>query len=242
MLNGIDIASWQGDIDLGAIADLDFVIVKATEGMSYTNPFCDPKIQEAKSLGLKYGFYHFAGTYDPIAEADFFIRECEGYFGEGIPVLDFEADAINAWGSDGARMFLQRVYEVKGVRPLIYMSQTVIEALDWGAVAQDFGLWVACYPDVYRPDFSYDEDLGKSIEPWDFMAIWQYASDGDIEGYEGNIDVNHAFMDYEAWDKYAGDVRESGQPANVQETGQVDNVPSVTVFEDGKHKITIEEK
>lgn len=234
MINGIDISSWQGDIDLGAIPDLDFVIVKATEGVSYVNPLCDSKVQEAKSLDLKFGFYHFATCYDPIAEANFFISQCENYFNDGIPILDFEAEAINAWGSDGARLFLQRIYEVKGVKSLIYMSESVIHAFDWSNVAKDFGLWVAKYPNALHPDFSFDQDFNGDISPWEFMAIWQYASDGKLNGYGGNLDLNHAFMNREAWDKYAN-------KTTVQENGQAET-NNVTVFEDNKHKIIIEEK
>ena len=114
MLNGIDISSWQGDIDLSKM-DLDFVIVKATEGLNYVNPYCEPKVQQARSLGLKWGFYHFASGTDPIAEADWFVKNCVGYFGEGIPVLDFEADAV-ARGPEWARKFLSRIYERTGIQ------------------------------------------------------------------------------------------------------------------------------
>lgn len=57
MLNGIDISGWQGDIDLSKL-NFDFVIVKATEGTGYVNPYCDKKVQQAIKLGKKWGFYH----------------------------------------------------------------------------------------------------------------------------------------------------------------------------------------
>ena len=37
-MNGIDIASYQAGIDLGAGPECDFVIVKATEGTGYVEP------------------------------------------------------------------------------------------------------------------------------------------------------------------------------------------------------------
>ena len=55
MLRGIDISSHQGDIDLAPLA-IDFVIIKATEGTGYVNPYCAPKVQQAKNLGLCWGF------------------------------------------------------------------------------------------------------------------------------------------------------------------------------------------
>ncbi len=53
------------------------------------------------------------------------MKNCVGYFGEGIPVLDFEADAV-ARGSEWARKFLSRVYERTGIRAIVYMNQWVL--------------------------------------------------------------------------------------------------------------------
>ena len=88
MLRGIDISSHQGDIAISPLG-VDFVICKATEGIGYVNPWCDPKIQETISLGLEFGFYHFGRENDPVAEANYFMENCEGYFGYGVPVLDW---------------------------------------------------------------------------------------------------------------------------------------------------------
>ena len=92
-INGIDISSWQRDINLSAVK-ADFIIVKATEGIGYVDKSCDMLFQKALSLGKKLGFYHFArptANNDPIREADFFYENCKGYFGKAIPILDWEA-------------------------------------------------------------------------------------------------------------------------------------------------------
>lgn len=224
MLNGIDISSWQGNIDLSKMP-LDFVMAKATEGLNYVNPYCEPKVQQARTLGLKWGFYHFANGTDAVAEADWFVKNCDGYFGEGIPVLDFEADAA-AQGADWARTFLSRVYERTGIRAMIYMSHNVTMKYDWTEVAKDHGLWIAKYPPVTHPGFDYEPDFEGAIGAWENIAIWQYASDGRIPGYDGNLDLNHAYMTLDAWDKYAGKVRESKH----------------AVLENDEYRVTIEEK
>lgn len=237
MLNGIDISSWQGDIDLSPL-DIDFVIVKATEGTYYVDYYCDIKIQQAKELGKKWGFYHFASGGDAIAEADYFVDHCWNYFHHGVPVLDFEADAI-ACGAGWAEKFLNRVYERTGVRALIYMSQFVTNQFDWYKVAANHGLWVAMYPNVINPDFSYDPEFNAPIGAWGVIAIWQYCSDGRIGGYDGNLDLNHAYMTPEAWDKYAG-VEKVHEPEPEPEP----DTPSSNahVLEDDKYRVTIEEK
>lgn len=231
MLNGIDISSWQGDIDLSKL-DIDFVICKATEGTSYVNPYCDKKVQQAIKLNKKWGFYHFASGGDAVAEADYFINNCINYFNHGIPVLDFEGNAISK-GVSWAKKFLDRVYEKTGVRAMLYTSQSVTTQYDWSSVAENHGLWVAKYPNVKHPDFSFDTDFGASIGAWDFMAIWQYCSDGRINGYSGNLDLNHAFMTKEAWDKYAG-VKSSSTQQSTNE--------STSTLENDDYKVTITKK
>lgn len=226
MLNGIDISSWQGDIDLSAYP-LDFVIVKATQGTGYVNPWCDKKVQEAISQNLLWGFYHFAEGKSAIEEADFFIDNCLGYFNHGIPVLDFEGDALSR-GSEWAKVFLARVYERTGVRAIIYMSQNVCTRLDWEEIAQDHGLWVALYPNVTAPDFSYSPEFPASTGAWEFPAIWQYASDGF-----GHLDVNHAYMTEQGWHDYAQD----WQSNHFTEQGEVETNSEDVMFECDHFKV-----
>lgn len=234
MLNGIDISGWQGDIDLAKL-NFDFVIVKATEGTGYVNPYCDKKVQQAIKLGKKWGFYHFASGGDAVTEANYFVDNCANYFHHGIPVLDFEADAIKR-GVSWAKKFLDRVYERTGVRAMVYMSQSVTTQYDWSSVAANHGLWVAKYPAVTHPDFSYAPDFTGSIGAWKFIAIWQYCSDGRISGYNANLDLNHAYMTLEAWDKYAG-----VETVNTTKP-EVDDGKNVSTLENEDYRVTIEKK
>ena len=90
-MKGIDISNWQSGINLSAIAkDIDFVIVKATEGIGFVDKSCDRFFQAAKDLGKPLGFYHFARTNDARKEADFFYQNTKNYFGQAIPILDWE--------------------------------------------------------------------------------------------------------------------------------------------------------
>lgn len=237
MMRGIDVSSWQGAIDLAAL-DIDFCISKATEGVDYVNPCCDGVIQQAVELGKKWGFYHFAQGLDPVREADFFVDNCSGYFHEGLPVLDYEADALALWSVDDAKTWLDRVQERTGVKPLIYMSESVVTSRDWSSVASaDYGLWVARYPDIYRP--SYEDAAESGVElavgSWGFAAIWQFASDLHLEGYAGDLDGNLAFMDASSWDAYAG---KSVQAEFAQESRETNS----QTFENENLKITVEFK
>lgn len=213
MLNGIDISSWQGGIDISKLSTCDFVIIKATEGTDYINPDCERAYQQAKSCGKKLGVYHFANGYDAIAEADYFVRNIRGYIGEALLVLDFEADVISK-GVSWARTFCERVKIQTGVTPMIYMSSSVCRMYDWSPLVSDnIGLWVADYPNVLNPGFDYDPEYSINTGAWSFYAIWQYCSDGRIPGYGSDLDLNHFYGSTQAWDAYAG----KGSVENIEE-------------------------
>lgn len=205
VMNGIDISKWQSGIDLSAVK-ADFVIVKATEGIGYVDKSCDAFFQKALSLGKKLGFYHFARpTNDPIREAEFFYNNCRGYFGKGIPILDWESG--NTSNVEWAKRWLDRVYQLSGVKPVIYMSESVVNANNWSAVAAaDYGLWVAKYRDN-SPDYNYNMANAGSrphVKWWKFYCMWQWTSTGRLNGYSGNLDCDVFYGNESTWDAYVG--------------------------------------
>ena len=214
VMRGIDISKWQSGIDLSAV-NADFVIVKATEGIGYVDKSCDGFFQKALSLGKKLGFYHFARpTNDPVREADFFYENCKGYFGKAIPILDWEAE--NKQNVAYAKAWLDRVYQRSGVKPVIYMSESVANAYNWSSVANaDYGLWVAKYRDN-NPDYNYNMANAGSrpkVKWWKFYCMWQWTSTGRLNGYSGNLDCNVFYGDGTTWDKYAGKSGTASKPA-----------------------------
>ena len=204
-MNGIDISNWQNGLDLSKVA-CDFVIMKATEGVGFVDKTCDPFYQQAKKLGKKLGFYHFARpeSNDAIAEAEFFYKNTSNYFHEAIPVLDWESagKANVTW----AKTWLDKIYELSGVKPMIYMSESVVNAYDWSEVVKgNYGLWVAKYRDN-TPDYNYDmSNAGTkpAVKWWPFYAMWQWTSTGRLNGYSGNLDCDIFYGDAAVWDKYA---------------------------------------
>ncbi len=224
MLKGIDISHHQRGIDLGAI-DVDFVICKATEGNGYTDEMCDTFYQKAKSLGKKLGVYHFARPdlgNSPEAEADWFVKETLGYHKEAMLILDWESG--NLQDTVWARKWLDRVYSKTGVRPVIYMSASVMRSANWGdVVAGDYGLWVANYGS--NNGTAQEEVFNRyPLKYWNFYALWQYTSKGRLNGYNGNLDLNYFSGDGTAWDKYAGGSPSSSKPSNPVETKSTDEL------------------
>lgn len=193
----IDIASYQAGLDLrAAAAEIDGVIIKVTEGTGYVNPSCDKHWGQARDAGLLRGFYHFAGNSNPVAEADYFMQHAAGYFGSGVPVLDWEGNQDVAW----VNAFVRRVHDVKGVWCWIYANPW---RFNQGGVEQNCMRWVAAYPEVSSPTFA-------QAEGWDapsadgVVGAWQFASDGRLSCWGGNLDFDLFYGDAAAWAAYCG--------------------------------------
>lgn len=228
MLNGIDISNWQQGINIASLSGVDFVIAKATEGTNFTDPYCDGFIQQAIKLGKLWGFYHFASNGNATAECDYFISNTKGYQGKGIPVLDWEGDQSVAWVNEWVR----RYHSVTGVWPWIYGNPW---RFDQGGVEKNCGRWVASYPNVLRPNFSTlkDQDPPKTDG---LVCAWQFCSDGNIQGYSGDLDLDYFYGTRDAWLKYAG-VKTESKPEVKPEVK-----PTTSTLENSEYKVEITKK
>jgi len=198
-MNGIDISSYQAELNAGIVPS-DFVIIKATEGTNYINPTWEEQAGQVIQTNKLLGFYHFASVGNPIAEADFFISVVKDYIGKAVLVLDFEAGAINAWGNVGARQFLNRVKEKTGIIPMIYMSSEVTRQFNWSIISNTNPLWVAQYasmnPTGYQSEPWTD---GNGYGAWSSAAIHQYSSAGSLANWNGNLDIDLAYINANQW-------------------------------------------
>ncbi len=223
MIKGIDISSHQGDIDLSPLP-IDFVIVKATEGLTYVNPYCDKKVQQAIKLGKLFGFYHYGRNNDPIKECQWLLDNTIGYRGIGIPILDWEEDQSVEWVNRFVRYYQSKT----GVWVWIYANPW---RFNQGGVELNCGRWVAKYPNVLNPDLDFNPGIIPKTEG--LVCCWQYASDGRISGYNGNLDLNHFYGDKKAWKAYA----KSGLSSN-EENVEADKV-AVSILENDEYTVTI---
>lgn len=205
-MNGIDVSNWQAGINLAAVP-ADFVIMKATQGTNYISPDCDRQYQQAKKAGRLLGVYHYVAGGNAIAEADYFVNNIKGYIGEAILVLDWEIEQNHAWGNyEYLKQVARRVKERTGVIPIIYSMAGIYNGISAVAKELNAGLWIAQYAD--------NNPTGYQAHPWNEgaygCAIRQYTSAGRLPGYNGNLDLNIAYMDANAWRKYAA---KNGKPA-----------------------------
>lgn len=222
MLRGIDISSHQDGIQLPQLQGVDFVICKATEGLGYVWNNCDSYFQQARKLGKLVGFYHYGRQNAAKTEAEYFIDNCFNYFGVGIPILDWEDDQSVQW----VNLFVNHVHNETGIWCWIYANPW---RFNQGVVEPNCARWIADYPPVEKPGIDYDP--GEPPNTNGLVSCWQYASDGNVAGYNGNLDVNLFYGDRNAWLRYVG-----GRPPQDQP------LPGFETLENDTYKVTIERK
>ena len=224
-LDGIDISGWQPDIDLSKVA-ADFVIIKATEGTSYTSDTYQAQASAALTAGDLIGFYHFYSATSGSAtdQASYFTSAISSYIGSAALVLDWEADAVSL-GTSYAKTWLDTVYGLTGVSPLIYMSKSVSQEYDWTSVAASYKLWVAQYADM-NVKAGYQDDPWHSSTPcgaWgNDYTIFKYSSTTRLSGYSGNLDVNKYYGTASDWASLASSTRQSPVVENADATGTLE--------------------
>lgn len=192
-LKVVDVASYQS-VTISTEVGAEGCIVKATQGTSYVNPSCDKQYQHAKKNGLKLGVYHYAGGGNPVAEADYFLKNIAGYIHEAILVLDWEQHQNAQYTNPNwARQFVDRVHEKTGVWCIIYGNKQDIQYC--ASCRTDCALWFAGYPDLRSswtpPAFPYN------ISPWTSMVGWQFTTSNST------LDRNIFYITREQWDKFA---------------------------------------
>lgn len=210
-MNGIDVSAYQPR-NITALVPLDFAIIKATESIGYVSDACDQQYQLAKAAGKCLGVYHFLRPSDAVANADFFVNNIQGYLGEAVLMLDYEANAV-AMGREWLRTAIRRVKERTNVPPVVYASESVIadQQLDKLCAEENCGLVAANYGANNVQGYSAQPQLRGSV-------IRQYTSKGRLDGYGGDLDLDYTELTPEQWRKYANGQRDGAAPAPVVAT------------------------
>ena len=239
MLNGIDIASYQKGIVPAKLTSTDFVIVKFTQGTKYINPYANQQYSGAKSAKKLLGAYHYAEGGNAKAEAQYFVKKLGDRIGDCILALDWEGNQNPTFGSgkdvSWCKTWLDEVYSLTGVRPLIYMSKSVCRKWNWKAVAASYKLWCAQYASNALTNYqSSPWTDGAGFGAWSRDTIRQYSSHGRIKGYNDNIDIDRAYLTADEWKALA-------KPAKKTETKTEDPIDvaiSIASAEVGYHEGT----
>lgn len=174
---GIDISSHQAGIDLARVRreGFEYVIIKATEGSGYVNPFYAAQLAAAKSAGLLTISYHFVHAADEAGQ----LRLLEQTVPPGSPViLDAEVD--------GAGEFPVTVDLARSLR-----------AAGWPVIASYFPHWF--WTQIGSPDLSGLGALWSSAYPGGSgaaSAIYAAAGGDSAAGWTPYGGLNVAFYQF----------------------------------------------
>jgi len=183
----IDISSHNGVISVSEYQSLKRqgitgVVVKLTEGTSYTNPYARAQIANAQAAGLRVSAYHYS-HYETVAEAkaeaQYFVNAAKsmGLSGATTMVNDMEEQAMlrsdlnantQAWKDEMNRLgYNNNVY---------YTMASWLDVKGGKFNTSKFGmsnLWVAHY--LYSTQY-LDQESAKSLSYYSNSAAWQYTS------------------------------------------------------------------
>lgn len=200
----VDISSWQGNIDIKALSSqLDFFIFRAYAGSSKDSKV-DRNVNLAIECGKPYGLYIYSyalNTAQAKEEAQRMVNLANSYSVKpNFLVIDMEdADGYKSRYGMPSNDTLKQIctvegeaFENAGYYAMVYASSSWFKGKLSGLTR--FDKWVAHWPT------SGGKQTGNATSPDGENAnncgIWQYTSQGKLNGYSGNLDLNYAYKDF----------------------------------------------
>lgn len=191
-LSGLDVSHNNGSIDWAQVsqAGFSFAFIKATEGLTFTDPMYATNISVAIQNGLRaYPYHFFHPEDDGAAQAGCFLAVIGSY--RGIVAVDLEETDTPIWGpaqagaADRLQLFLNTLVKA-GLSPVIYTTQSFIEQfLPTSSWLGLYPLWIAHWSNT-PPDES-------QLPPfWSVATYWQNTNVGNVAGISGPVDLDVA--------------------------------------------------
>lgn len=192
MSKGIDVSKHQGAIDWQKVkaSGVDFAMIRAGYGRydNQKDECFEENYKNAKQAGVKVGAYLYSyakSVDDAKKEAETFLKWISGKQFEYPVAFDVEEKAQ----SDKGKQF---VSDIIGA-----FCETVEKA----------GYYVCIYANKYWLDNFVNDDCKKKYDVWlaqwaekatyaGNYGIWQYSSQGSVDGISGRSDMDESYKDY----------------------------------------------
>lgn len=182
--DGIDVSSYQKDIDWSATAkdkNIKFVYVKATEGATYRSRHYQYNIENARQYGIHVGAYHFFRPNVPV-EKQFrnFTTVVKKEDQDLIPLIDVEVRGNNLTVKalvDSVLAFADKLEDYYGCKPMIYTGHAFYNSYLSGKIP-GYPLFIARYSKV--------EPRLTGGANW---VLWQFSEKGVIAGIDHAVDL-----------------------------------------------------
>ncbi len=202
---GIDVSYHQGDIDWERVAadGIDFAMIRIgyrgyEKGIMHRDELSESYISGAQAAEIDVGVYFYSQAVSEAEAREEAVYVCELIKDSEIkyPVVfdwelpdDSEARTLGTTTetlNKCAAAFCQEITD-RGYTAMLYSNlKMALTKYDMQTLsAYDF--WYVEYKDGHNPP-SYPYEL----------QMWQYASDGRVDGIDGYVDMNISFVDYAA--------------------------------------------
>jgi lysozyme len=191
---GIDISKWQGTFKY--LGNLDFVVVKATEGAYYVDESFQDFLPEVGKVPIRGAYHYFKTSNDGVAQAEHFYNTVKDK-GFHFLVVDYEGHGNNLdnVGEAKLRVCWNHLKKLTGKTLVLYTSPYVYRdnLCVYDSLWENVSLWMAHY-NGSDPESGSPEVFGAS--GW---HLWQYLSTGNGPDYG----VSSPYVDLNV---YNGDV------------------------------------
>jgi LysM repeat protein len=183
--NGLDFARVKA-------AGYDLAIVKATEGVNYVDPSFSANVGDARAAGMLVGAYHFMRATPIEQQAQDFLAVIKDHGPYAMLAIDVEnpspkSTEISSLGKEGIMSRIITLY--KAIRDAGYTCPVYVYAsASWLRTLIDTDSLRTSGMLIWGAAYSTDtpNNTDHSAE-WD---MWQWCSDGHVDGITGNVDCD----------------------------------------------------
>ena len=194
MKKGIDIyhATYQRGIDFARVkaVGIEFAIVKATEGVDYADQSFVANVDGARAAGIDVGAYHLMRATPVDQQAADFIAAISGHGPYSTLAIDVEDVGGPELSSQGKAAITDRILTIfKAIRAAGYTCDVYVYAsANWLRSLIDVAACRAAGMKIWGAAYSSDTpDNTDHSGDWD---MWQWCSDGRVDGITGAVDCN----------------------------------------------------
>jgi len=194
---GIDVSKWNKEIDWQKVKEtgVKYAIIRcgyrgSSSGYLIEDPYFQQNIKGATEAGIKVGLYFFTqavSEVEAVEEASMAVALCDQYKLDYPIFIDSEgaggngrADYIDKETRTAACKAFCETISNSGYAAGVYASKNWLLQNLTAPELEGYAVWLA----EYKAEATYSGDY----------HMWQYTSDGAIDGIEGRVDLNVSYL------------------------------------------------
>lgn len=198
---GVDLSEYQNDVDFNKLKKqgFEFVMLRiggryyGEEGAMYMDSRFFDYYENAKDAGLKVGGYFFSqakNAEEATAEANYVLSQIDNikldypiaYDWEIIEGDDARTDSVTGDELTQCAIAFCDTIKNAGYNSIIYSNTALMYYKYDLSLLKDYDFWIADYEN--HPSMYYN------------FTMWQYDIEGQVDGIEGNVDMNICMKNY----------------------------------------------